>query len=142
MWWLAAIGAAKAASSLLASQAQASQQEREADEQLRRMKAQHAETLGQGGAIEGASGLVVGASSLSQHLANMAAEFARQENWALQAGTAQAEATRTAGWWNAATDFGSSMINLGKAANWGQKPALAPAGGGYDPLSSLAGRRA
>lgn len=123
MWWLAAAAGAQAVGSFINAQKQAKSQEQVAEEQARRFAAQNAQTLGEAGAVEGASGLVVGGSSLSKHIADMAAEFRRQESWALQAGLAGAEATRQASYWGAAGDVSAMLFRYGQATNWGKAPS-------------------
>jgi hypothetical protein len=120
---------------------QAGAQQAAVDERLRRMQAAHAQTLGEGGAIEGASGLVKGASSLSMHLAQMNQEFRRQEAWTRDTGGAAADATMKASWWNGITDIAGGIFKAGAAGNWGAPPpSVTGAGASYDPLSSLAQR--
>ncbi len=127
MWWLAAMAAAKGVQSYLGSRAQAEAQQMEGAEQLRRMRAEHAATLGRGTAAAGASGVEGDStSSLSRYLADMQKEFTYQENWAQQALDAGVSATKMAGTWTAMSDFGAGLYQYGQASNWGRAPAMKP----------------
>ena len=121
MWWLAAMAAYKAASSIVSSQQQAGQQARDAREASRRLQLQHAQTLGETQVAEGASGVAAG-SSLQLHLNSMTSEFKREEDWQRRAGMTQASATRTAGLWGGTSDMANGMTQWGQASNWWQQP--------------------
>lgn len=123
MWWLAGMAAVQAGAGILNARAQAAQQRREAEEQLRRQTLQDEAMVGDATALAGASGVeVTSTSSLSRYLTAMTAELRRERLWAEDAALRGAAATETAGLLGGAADLGRGLFQAGQMSNWGRKP--------------------
>jgi hypothetical protein len=119
-----ALSAISAGASLISAFGQSSAQRRQTDEQVRRMQAQAAQTVGTTQAAGAASGIEFDSNSLQAHLAAMKAEFERQATWTRRAGYAAADATAISGVLGAGGDLGGSLFRFGAANNWFKTPTV------------------
>ena len=114
------IGLASAGASWWLGNQQAERQRDETEEKVRRMHLQNQQTLGKATAAGAASGFAFGSAGLQKYLTDMQAEFGKQENWALNAGMAEADATEQAAKWSFVTGAGRSGFDFAKNNNyWG-----------------------
>ncbi len=108
----------------------ASSSRREASmEAIRRQDRQNAFTLGEATAKANASGVeLTGTDSFSKYLADMAEEFRREHDWAVQQANRGASISEVGNAIQGMTGLGSSLFRFASSQNWVQ-PA-APALGG------------
>lgn len=120
------LGALSAGTSWFARQSEAKALRAQTEEQVRRMQARNAQTLGQGTAAGAASGVEFDSGSLQSHLSAMSEEFRRQEDLVRQAGMASADATSLAGSLGLVTDLGGALFKYGSDNNWFRTAQLTP----------------
>lgn len=123
------LGALSAGRSWYAKQSEASALAEQGGEQLRRLRAQHAQTLGQGRAAGAASGIEFDSGSLQTHLSAMAEEFRRQEDLVRRASQGGVAATTLAGSLGLVSDLGGALFKYGSDNNWFKTPQLTPTKG-------------
>lgn len=124
-WWMAVPAAMQVAGSVanaLGQNAQADLVKERGNEQARRLRLQHAATLGEGTARAAASGFESGVpareSSMQTYLTQMADEFRREEDWIRKSADAEASAMKKSAVFGALTGVGSSIFSFGQANNW------------------------
>jgi hypothetical protein len=117
------LGLASAGASWWLGEQQAKQQRADTDEQVRRFKLQHASVTGEATARGAASGFEADSQGLLTYLANMQAEFGRQEDWMHTAGYRRAAATSDAAKLGFLTGGAGSFNTFAQANNWWQTPA-------------------
>lgn len=93
----------------------------ETDEILRRRKLAQAQTLGTAKAVGGGSGFEFESEGLQKYYADMAAEFARMNEWTRSAGYRQANDLAGAGKFGLLGDIGGALFSFGQANNWWQE---------------------
>jgi hypothetical protein len=121
MWQaIAAIGAQGASSgySWWLGREAASQQRADTREQLRRFRLEHQQVLGEARARGAASGIEFESQGLQTYLQTMEAEFARQEQWAYDAGMREAKGMERQAWWNLATGGAQMFQSYAQSQNW------------------------
>jgi hypothetical protein len=133
MWWMAipaAMSAVGSIASVFGASSKARQMRAETDEQVRRMRAEQAQTLSTTTARAAGSGFEFDVNrdsgSLTAYLANMASEFQRQSEWAVKTGYKNAANEEWAGLFSGISGLGSAMNMYGQANNWWRTP---PGGG-------------
>lgn len=127
MWWAIAAAAIQAGSAIaqgIGQGAQAGELRRQAREQARRMRLEHAVTLGESDVAAGASGVDMGSESLTKIMADMTAEFKRQENWLIDTAGREASSMERSGLFQAFTGIGSSVTSYAANNNWFRTPSV------------------
>lgn len=96
-------------------------QYRQMMEAIRRLKIQHAKTLGETLVAGNASGVEGSSGSVQSYLATMSAEMRRQVDWMRRTGSSEISSTMEAGTWGALSDWGAAISRFGQATNWGKE---------------------
>ena len=113
---------------------QAAELQRQAGlERARRANLQNMQTLGQGTAAAGSSGFAFDTSgrggapqsSMANYLQAMTAEFAKQNQYALEMANRGADLAKMAGGFGGMADFGSSVFQYSAANKWFQGQQIA-----------------
>lgn len=124
-WGALASGVFGGVASLLSGNKAAELQKQTSLEQARRAALGNQLRLGEATAAAGASGVEMGTGSMQQYLSTMAAEFRRQNEWAVKQAQEGADLSQLANGLGAATNIGKSLFSFGEANNWwAAKPSV------------------